>query len=129
MVVETEHPSLGHLRTLGSPIKMSATPPDVSRRAPRLGEHTVEVLGGGGIQTAKRSRRCARRARSHETSPTTALPLLLTRKGEFPARIPLPHREHFSVLDREGDDDVGEFFDAELMGPPRLEFGTAGASN
>src|SRR4051812_15463607 len=35
MVVETDHPTLGHLRTLGSPIKMSATPPDVSRRAPQ----------------------------------------------------------------------------------------------
>jgi crotonobetainyl-CoA:carnitine CoA-transferase CaiB-like acyl-CoA transferase len=44
MVVETDHPTLGRLRTLGSPIKMSATPPDVSRRAPLLGEHTDEVL-------------------------------------------------------------------------------------
>ena len=44
MVVETEHPTLGRLKTLGSPIKMSATPPDVSRRAPLLGEHTDEVL-------------------------------------------------------------------------------------
>jgi formyl-CoA transferase len=44
MVVDTMHPSLGPIRTLGSPIKMSATPPDVSRRAPLLGEHTGEVL-------------------------------------------------------------------------------------
>ena len=44
MVLDVEHPSLGSLRTLGSPIKMSATPPDVTRRAPRLGEHTDEVL-------------------------------------------------------------------------------------
>jgi len=44
MVVETTHPTLGRLKTLGSPIKMSATPPDVSRRAPLLGEHTDEVL-------------------------------------------------------------------------------------
>ena len=51
MVVETEHPTLGHLRTLGSPIKMSATPPDVSRRAPRLGEHTVEVLAEAGFSS------------------------------------------------------------------------------
>jgi crotonobetainyl-CoA:carnitine CoA-transferase CaiB-like acyl-CoA transferase len=49
MVVETEHPTLGHLRTLGSPIKMSATPPDVSRRAPLLGEHTDEVLAEAGL--------------------------------------------------------------------------------
>jgi crotonobetainyl-CoA:carnitine CoA-transferase CaiB-like acyl-CoA transferase len=49
MVVETDHPSLGHLRTLGSPIKMSATPPNVSRRAPQLGEHTDEVLVEAGF--------------------------------------------------------------------------------
>jgi crotonobetainyl-CoA:carnitine CoA-transferase CaiB-like acyl-CoA transferase len=49
MVVEVEHPALGRLRTLGSPIKMSATPPDVHRRAPMLGEHTEEILGGAGF--------------------------------------------------------------------------------
>jgi formyl-CoA transferase len=49
MIVEVEHPTLGHLRTLGSPIKMSATPPDPSRRAPLLGEHTDEVLRASGF--------------------------------------------------------------------------------
>ena len=49
MVVETDHPTLGRLRTLGSPIKLSATPPDVSRRAPQLGEHTGEVLTEAGF--------------------------------------------------------------------------------
>ena len=49
MVVETEHPTLGTLRTLGSPIKLSATPPDVRRRAPRLGEHTEDVLSAAGL--------------------------------------------------------------------------------
>jgi crotonobetainyl-CoA:carnitine CoA-transferase CaiB-like acyl-CoA transferase len=44
MVRETTHPTLGRLRTLGSPVKMSATPTDPSRRAPLLGEHTREVL-------------------------------------------------------------------------------------
>jgi formyl-CoA transferase len=44
MVVETEHPTLGRIRTLGSPIKMSATPPIAGRPAPLLGEHTREVL-------------------------------------------------------------------------------------
>jgi len=44
MVLEIDHPVLGRLRTLGSPIKMSATPADAGRRAPLLGEHTDEVL-------------------------------------------------------------------------------------
>ena len=45
MVVDVEHPTLGPLQTLGSPIKMSATPPVTGRRAPLLGEHTRDVLG------------------------------------------------------------------------------------
>jgi crotonobetainyl-CoA:carnitine CoA-transferase CaiB-like acyl-CoA transferase len=44
MVVDITHPTLGPLRTLGSPVKMSETPPLVDRRAPLLGEHTGEVL-------------------------------------------------------------------------------------
>jgi crotonobetainyl-CoA:carnitine CoA-transferase CaiB-like acyl-CoA transferase len=44
MVVEVEHPTLGRVRSLGSPIKLSATPVDPRRRAPRLGEHTEEIL-------------------------------------------------------------------------------------
>ena len=44
MVVDTDHPTLGRIRTLGSPLKMSATPPVVGRPAPLLGEHTREVL-------------------------------------------------------------------------------------
>jgi crotonobetainyl-CoA:carnitine CoA-transferase CaiB-like acyl-CoA transferase len=48
MVVETEHPRLGRIRTLGSPVKMSETPPVVGRRAPLLGEHTEEVLREAG---------------------------------------------------------------------------------
>ena len=44
LVVDVEHPTLGAIRALGSPIKLSATPPDVRRRAPLLGEHTNEVL-------------------------------------------------------------------------------------
>jgi crotonobetainyl-CoA:carnitine CoA-transferase CaiB-like acyl-CoA transferase len=49
MVLDTDHPTLGHLRTLGSPVKMSETPPVAGRRAPLLGEHTQEVLGEAGF--------------------------------------------------------------------------------
>ena len=48
MVVEVDHPTLGRLRTLGSPVKMSETSPVVRRRAPLLGEHTREVLREAG---------------------------------------------------------------------------------
>jgi len=51
MVLETDHPVLGRLRTLGSPIRMSATPADAARRAPLLGEHTNEVLAELGLST------------------------------------------------------------------------------
>jgi len=50
LVVDVEHPTLGAIKALGSPIKLSATPPDVRRRAPLLGEHTEEVLSHAGIQ-------------------------------------------------------------------------------
>jgi crotonobetainyl-CoA:carnitine CoA-transferase CaiB-like acyl-CoA transferase len=46
MVVETEHPAAGRLRTLGIPVKLSETPGALRRPAPRLGEHTREVLDG-----------------------------------------------------------------------------------
>jgi crotonobetainyl-CoA:carnitine CoA-transferase CaiB-like acyl-CoA transferase len=44
MTHEVDHPTLGRLRTLGTPIKMSATPLNPRRRAPLLGEHTDAVL-------------------------------------------------------------------------------------
>ena len=52
MVVDLEHPTLGSMQTLGSPIKLSATPPEVRRRAPHLGEHTEEVLREAGCDDA-----------------------------------------------------------------------------
>ncbi|WP_311211840.1 MULTISPECIES: CoA transferase [unclassified Arthrobacter] len=44
MIVEAEHPSVGTVRMLNAPIRLSATPPTIRRAAPRLGEHNVEVL-------------------------------------------------------------------------------------
>ena len=53
MVVGVEHPTLGHLKTLGSPLKLSLTPPDVRRRAPLLGEHTDEILAEVGLDESE----------------------------------------------------------------------------
>jgi len=44
MVIDTDHPTFGRIHTLGSPMKMSGTPPLAGRSAPLLGEHTAEVL-------------------------------------------------------------------------------------
>ncbi len=48
MTVSVDHPVLGRLQSIGTPIKMSRTPLDPARRAPMLGEHTDEVLGAAG---------------------------------------------------------------------------------
>jgi len=44
MVVQTNHPVTGPFRTMGVTVKLSDTPGSVRRAAPRLGEHTNEVL-------------------------------------------------------------------------------------
>ena len=49
MVVETVHPIAGSTRSLGLPIKFSATPGGVRRPAPLFGEHTREVLAEAGF--------------------------------------------------------------------------------
>jgi crotonobetainyl-CoA:carnitine CoA-transferase CaiB-like acyl-CoA transferase len=49
MIVEIDHPTLGRMKTLGAPVKMSETPPIVARRAPLLGEHTRAVLVEAGF--------------------------------------------------------------------------------
>ena len=49
LVVETEHPTLGRIRTLGTPIKLSETPLSPGRPAPRLGQHTDGVLADAGF--------------------------------------------------------------------------------
>jgi formyl-CoA transferase len=49
MVVELDDPDLGRLRHIGIPVKLSATPGRIRRRAPALGEHSREVLAAAGF--------------------------------------------------------------------------------
>ena len=49
LVVETDHPTLGRIQALGTPIKLSETPLSPGRPAPRLGQHTDDVLGEAGF--------------------------------------------------------------------------------
>ena len=51
LVVETEHPTLGRISTLGTPLKLSDTPLVPGRPAPLLGQHTDDVLREAGYTT------------------------------------------------------------------------------
>ena len=44
-LLEMDHPDLGVAEYAAPPHRLAATPPTVRRPTPRLGEHTVEVLG------------------------------------------------------------------------------------
>jgi crotonobetainyl-CoA:carnitine CoA-transferase CaiB-like acyl-CoA transferase len=44
MVPEVDHPVAGRVKTLGAPVKFSATDCRVCRPAPTLGEHSREIL-------------------------------------------------------------------------------------
>jgi crotonobetainyl-CoA:carnitine CoA-transferase CaiB-like acyl-CoA transferase len=48
MVVEHNHPTAGPVKSIGMPVKFSATPGSVDCAAPLLGQHTVEVLQEAG---------------------------------------------------------------------------------
>lgn len=48
MVLEMQHPTAGRVRALDAPIRLSATPAQVRRVPPRLGEHNAEVLAEHG---------------------------------------------------------------------------------
>jgi crotonobetainyl-CoA:carnitine CoA-transferase CaiB-like acyl-CoA transferase len=49
MVVEVGHSTLGNVKTLGLPIKFSATPGKVQTGAPLYGEHTNAILSAYGF--------------------------------------------------------------------------------
>jgi crotonobetainyl-CoA:carnitine CoA-transferase CaiB-like acyl-CoA transferase len=53
MIVETTHPTVGQVASLGLPIKFSETPGSVRRAAPVLGQHTREVLREHGFSDAE----------------------------------------------------------------------------
>jgi crotonobetainyl-CoA:carnitine CoA-transferase CaiB-like acyl-CoA transferase len=44
MIAEVDHPTVGRARVIGSPLKLSETPPSVRTAPPMLGQHTDAVL-------------------------------------------------------------------------------------
>ena len=44
MLVKMDHPTIGELPLVGSPLKMSDTPVEYRLPPPLMGEHTEEVL-------------------------------------------------------------------------------------
>ena len=48
-----DHPSEGWIRQPAVPWTFTASPPELRRTAPRVGEHTVEVLAEAGVDTAE----------------------------------------------------------------------------
>jgi len=53
MVTEVDHSTLGPVKTIGLPVKFSATPGKVRTGAPLYGEHTREVLRAHGFADAE----------------------------------------------------------------------------
>ena len=50
---EVEHPSEGRIRSMAVPSEWSESAPEYRRHAPRLGEHTREVLREAGFTDAE----------------------------------------------------------------------------
>ena len=49
MFGQAEHPSEGRYKTIRNPVSFSKAPFRIRRHAPRLGEHTAEVLAEIGV--------------------------------------------------------------------------------
>ena len=53
MVIEVPHSRVGPVKTLGHPVHYSATPTEITRGAPLLGEHTREILAQYGYSRSE----------------------------------------------------------------------------
>jgi crotonobetainyl-CoA:carnitine CoA-transferase CaiB-like acyl-CoA transferase len=53
MVVEQAHPTAGTIKVIGIPVRLSETPGAVGPAAPRLGEHSAEILAWLGYTAAE----------------------------------------------------------------------------
>jgi crotonobetainyl-CoA:carnitine CoA-transferase CaiB-like acyl-CoA transferase len=54
MQIEVEHPIAGQVHAIGFPVKYSATPPQLYRPAPVLGQHTLAILESLGVNEEQR---------------------------------------------------------------------------
>lgn len=55
-LVDTAHPDAGRVRVVGPPVRLSETPGALRLPAPRLGEHTEEILASVGVSPAEIAR-------------------------------------------------------------------------